>query len=431
MRSYLEHILGSFYAATGWNVDNHYANLTASSRDLLDFELPSGFILNVSSLPTGSSASSGTLKNLGGVVDGAISYFYSSPQNILLENKLRSESVDLTDFLCGYHQLHLPEPAEDPVYREMWRGGRRVDSKYSLLYGKLYLPGNTLESMLIRQFTPTDQIVVSAVSDKRIQNGGALMAQLQHNSGRWCSEMIYSSHEALLGFRGLYNFSVDSHLPELPSGIASIPGLSASSLLFQPQQSWFSAGGEIYYGALNKAAGVSIGLRYATTSSLVGTPTTTTFTLNPVMGQMSVAYAVQASTSTSFASRFDFNAFSYESNLTLGFELWKNKNSRDEIDDFIVSAPAITDRSGDQSEAKTETPETLQPEVTAEGADTTQPISMIDDSVWKIRVATDSPSVRLLWEGRIKAFLFSVGADISLHRDQGMKTFGLELQYAA
>lgn len=258
------------------------------------------------------------------------------------------------------------------------------------------------------------------------------MTQLQHNSGRWCSEMIYSSHEALIGFRGLYNFAVDSHLPELPLGVSSIPGISGSSAssLFQLQQSWFSAGGEIYYGALNKAAGVSVGLRYATSSSFVNTPTTTTLTLNPVMGQLSVAYAVQATNSTSFASRFDFNAFSYESNLTLGCELWRHKNRDSKVDVFtgLESNNTAVEK---KDATKPPSPAQKSSEYSEFATTTSQPPSLIDESVWKLRVATDSPSVRLLWEGRMKAFLFSVGAEAGLRADQGVKTFGLELQYAA
>ncbi|KAK9361177.1 hypothetical protein V1504DRAFT_390582 [Lipomyces starkeyi] len=411
MHSYLDHILESFYAATNWNVENQYANLTASSRELLDFSLPSGFILNVSALSSPASASSYSVKNLSGIVDGAISYFYCAPNNLLLSNRLSTDDVDLTKVLCGYRLLKTPESPEDPKYREVWLGGKRVDAKNTLLYGKLYMPNNTLEAMYIRQMSPTDQVVISAVSDARLRNGGTMMTQIQKNTGKWCSEFIYSTDEALLGLRGLYNFGFDSKLSD-PSS-----------------QPFLSAGGEIYYGVFNKAAGVSTGLRYTTSSAYVNTPMTMTVTLNPIMGQLSATYAVKSTTNTTFASRLDFNAFSYESDLTLGCELWKRSPANPTATEADVANPPR------QSQASILPHEYLQTRQT-EGATKTkdpEPIkrTFVDEAVWKARVSTSSPTVRLLWEGRIKAFLFSFGTEIDVRPGQGVKTFGLELQYAS
>ncbi|KAK9468534.1 hypothetical protein V1512DRAFT_259724 [Lipomyces arxii] len=392
MHSYLEHILESFNVATGWNADNQYSNLTASSRDLLDFSLPSGFILNVSALSSGSSASSYSIKNLGGIVDGAASYFYCSPDHLLDDNKLSTENVDLIQVLRGYHVLQPPAAPEDAKFREVWHRGRRVDSKNSILYGKMYLPTNTLEALYIRQISPINQIVVSTVSDARLRNGGTMMIQLQRNTGKWCSEFLYSTDEALFGLRGLYNFGFDAEAP--------------------PQQSWLSAGGEIYYGVFNKAPGVSSGLRYTTISAYTNTPMTMTVTLNPIMGQISASYAVMSTTNTTFASRYDFNAFSYESDLTLGCELWKRRPS-----DRSEPIESITEVRDDVSST------------VLTGQEHTHMFS--DEAVWKARMSTSSPTIRLLWEGRMKAFVFSVGSEVDLRPGQGLKSFGVELQYAS
>ncbi|KAK9365924.1 hypothetical protein V1509DRAFT_631471 [Lipomyces kononenkoae] len=409
MHSYLDHILESFYEATNWNADNQYANLTATSRELLDFSLPSGFILNVSALSSPVSASSYSVKNLGGIVDGAISYFYCAPDNLLSSNRLSTSDVDLTKVLGGYRLLRTPKAPEDPKYKEIWLGGKRVDAKNTMLYGKLYMPTNTLEAMYIRQITPTDQVLISAVSDSRLRNGGTMMTQIQKNTGKWCSEFIYSTDEALLGLRGLYNFGYDSKLSDL-------------------SQSFLSAGGEIYYGVFNKAAGVSTGLRYTTSSAYVNnTPMTMTVTLNPIMGQLSATYAVKSATNTTFASRLDFNAFSYESDLTLGCELWKRSAANPTANDADF-AP----REQETSTLSSELAPTTQPECTTKSADSESPDrTFLDEAVWKARVSTSSPTVRLLWEGRIKAFLFSLGAEIDVRPGQGVKTFGVELQYAS
>ncbi|KAK9239292.1 hypothetical protein V1525DRAFT_398377 [Lipomyces kononenkoae] len=410
MHSYLDHILESFYAKTNWNADNQYANLTATSRELLDFALPSGFILNVSALSSPASASSYSVKNLGGIVDGAISYFYCAPDNLLSSNRLSTDVVDLTKVLCGYRPLKTPKAPEDPKYKEIWLGGKRVDAKNTLLYGKLYMPSNTLEAMYIRQISPTDQVLISAVSDARLRNGGTMMTQIQKNTGRWCSEFIYSTDEALLGIRGLYNFGYDSKLSD------------------QSTQSFLSAGGEIYYGVFNKAAGVSTGLRYTTSSAYVNnTPMTMTVTLNPIMGQLSATYAVKSATNTTFASRLDFNAFSYESDLTLGCELWKHSAANPTAPD-----PDFVAREQDALMMPSEHAPTSHTESSAKNAESeSAKRTFVDEAVWKARVSTSSPTIRLLWEGRIKAFLFSLGAEIDVRPGQGVQTFGVELQYAS
>ncbi|KAJ8101193.1 hypothetical protein POJ06DRAFT_90701 [Lipomyces tetrasporus] len=411
MHSYLEHILESFYAATNWNAENQYSNLTASSRELLDFSLPTGFILNVSALSSPASASSYSVKNLSGIVDGAISYFYCAPNNLLSSSRLSTDDVELTKVLCGYRPVKLPEAPEDPKYREIWLGGKRIDIKNTLLYGKLYLPNNILEAMYIRQLSPTDQIVISAVSDSRLRNGGTMMTQIQKNAGKWCSEFIYSTDEALLGLRGLYNFGFDSKLSESSS------------------QSLLSAGGEIYYGVFNKAAGVSTGLRYATSSAYVSTPMTMTVTLNPIMGQLSATYAVKSTTNTTFASRLDFNAFSYESDLTLGCELWKRSPSNPTaVSEDLLKQPLQSEESLLPSEA-VEKGQSERSTIEKDSREDTK--TFVDEAVWKARVSTSSPTIKLLWEGRVKAFLFSLGAEIDVRPGQGVKTFGLELQYAS
>ncbi|KAK9453174.1 hypothetical protein V1511DRAFT_505845 [Dipodascopsis uninucleata] len=396
MHSYLEHILESFHTATGWNIENHYANLTATSRDLLDFSLPSGFTIDISALSSGSTASSCSLTNLSGVVNGSLSYFYCSPQDLLTPMKLQTDKVDLTETFSSFRSLRPVNIPEEAKYREVWRGGRRIDVKNTLLYGKMYLPSNTLEALYIKQFTPSSQIMISSVSDVRLRNGGTMMAQLQKNVGRWCGELIYSTDEALLGLRGLYNFGPDSR-----SGVST-------------GQSQLSAGGELYYCAMNKAGGISTGLRYNTLSAYAHTPMTMTLTLNPLMGNLSTTFAVQSTKFTAFASRYDFNVYSYESNLTLGCELWKRPERPISSKRLRSKRRSIQNKDKEQQQATDDSSK-----------------SFVDELICKIRVSTNSPGVRLLWEGRVKAFIFSFGTDLELVPGSGIKSFGLELQYAS
>jgi len=128
---------------------------------------------------------------------------------------------------------------------------------------------------------------------------------------------------------------------------------------------------------------VSTGLRYSTLPEHPGIPLTMTLTLNPLMGHLSATYAVRAGESAAFASRFEFNMFSYESDIVLGAEVWRHKGE--------------------------------------EGM----------EGVLKAKV-TQNGSLGLLWEGRIKELLFSVGGLVDFRRKEGvMKVLGVEVAYSS
>lgn len=136
----------------------------------------------------------------------------------------------------------------------------------------------------------------------------------------------------------------------------------------------FSAGAELFLSTAEKSAGLSTGVRFTTlpeaaedafvtsdainagsmssssspladggalsspgrTSGLSGVsgsnhsvvappsqpPTTITATLNPMMGHLSTAYATRIGRDVVACSRYDFNVYSYESQLTVGGEYW-------------------------------------------------------------------------------------------------------------
>lgn len=47
-----------------------------------------------------------------------------------------------------------------------------------LLYGRIFLPTNVMEALMVRRFSPVSQLLVSSVSDSRIKNGGAVSSIL-------------------------------------------------------------------------------------------------------------------------------------------------------------------------------------------------------------------------------------------------------------
>ncbi|KAF3910800.1 hypothetical protein ABW20_dc0102991 [Dactylellina cionopaga] len=406
MLGFMDYVQKSFYLATKWDEDNSYANMNATARALLDFPTPKGLKMNLSSLSSPNFATSYSMASLG-VVDGSVSYLYSSRT---LDNVLNSGTVELKDAVSGYRDLNDIAKPDDARDWEIWKGGVRVDrrgtccwlaSADTLLYGRMYLPASTLEALYLTRLAPTRQLKISAVSNSRLPNGGTILALLQQDNGKWSSEYLYSTDVALIGVRGLYNFGLDPR-KALPKTTAPLDPRKIAGR--------FSAGAEFYYGILNKSGGVSTGFRYTTLPSNTGSPLTMTLTVNPLMGHFQASYAVKAGRRAVFCSRYDFNIYSYESDLVLGCELWRRKPT--------VSA-------AEAAGTETAVHETWQPDAFSTAIEKDANVT----GVLKARI-TQSFNIGLLWEGRFKQLLFSLGSNIDLkRRDQPFRTVGIEIQY--
>lgn len=107
--------------------------------------------------------------------------------------------------------------------------------------------------------------------------------------------------------------------------------------------------------------------------------------------------------------------YSYESDLSVGCELWRRRSKE--------SLPAATVGDLDNmtgNERRAQEKEEEEEEIKENFA-----------GVLKARFSQNL-GIGLLWEGRIKHLLFSVGASIDLkRRDQPFKAVGLELQYSS
>ncbi|KAG0211846.1 Mitochondrial distribution and morphology protein 10 [Mortierella sp. GBA30] len=226
---------------------------------------------------------------------------------------------------------------------------------------------------------------------------------------------------------------------------------------------YWSAGAEIYYSATEKLGGVSTGLRYRTLPPLVPTPSssisdvnaspissanetevsapnyptstapeyhqnyipiTVTHTLNPIMGHFSSSYAAQVHPDLGLCSRFDFNLYSYDSELTAGVEWWirerKGTNTEQESpsDPFpkTIGVPDLP------------SPSSTTPITAGQDLEERQPIV----GVIKARLGVQS-GLAIMWEGRFNKLLFSlgfVGRVFSPHAQAPIvKSVGLEIQY--
>jgi len=284
-----------------------------------------------------------------------------------------------------------------------------------LLYGRLYLPGSTLEALYLRRISPTRLLRLNGVSDSTLHSGGAILAQLQNDYGKYTTEYLYSTDSMLLGFRGLYNFGYDPRHPEQQ------PTTRVPAHPWDHQSGRLSAGGEFYFSPINKSGGVSTGLRFTTLPVHTGFPYTMTLTVNPLMGNLTSSYAVKAGKNLALCSRFDFNVYSYESDVTVGLEIWRRDASTAWAKKLL--------RPGWVSEPR----EGLQPAVAGDRLVSSDFVAPQDDArgVLKARVGIDGKAA-LLWEGRVKELLVSLGAGFDLKRkDQMLASVGLEVSYSS
>jgi distribution and morphology protein 10 len=313
------------------------------------------------------------------------------------------------------------------------------------LYGRLYLPQSLLEGLVVRRFTPALQVQLSAVSERSLRNGGTLLGLVQYDKGKYGVEGLASTDGGLLGVRGLYNFGGDA------SSVAACPPASAANgdnngngQVTERERIYgrFSAGGEVYYGTLNKSGGMSLGARFATLPAHPGTPLTATLTINPLMGNINATYAVLAKEYCSLATRMEFNVYSYESEWAVGMELWSNRrpagfllgadpNSRPEPDH---ESPRRKERSfqakmewrldDDQPEAELGAPKTKEEPAAAGSKEEYK-------GVLKARL-DQNLRIGLLWEGRVKSLIFSLGTGVDMRKlGEPFRSLGLEIQYSS
>jgi mitochondrial distribution and morphology protein 10 len=142
-----------------------------------------------------------------------------------------------------------------------------------------------------------------------------------------------------------------------------------------------------------------------------------TVSVNPLMGNLSTTYAVKAGSNLTLCSRFDFNVYSYESDLVLGCELWRHRRKSPLGEAVIVGlegGPMV------DTTKKSNAIASLGP-------------AKDENVVGVLKARVDQNlKIGLLWEGRIKDLLFSLGSSVDLkHGDQPFRAIGLQLQYSS
>ncbi|EPS32369.1 hypothetical protein PDE_07329 [Penicillium oxalicum 114-2] len=449
MLDFMDYVQLSFAEATNWNTDNSYSALTTTAQSILEFETPERFRVRLSSLSTPHFATSYSLGTVG-LLDGSVSYLFSTVP--LYNTPSRSALIPLRKISPGYRQV---QPPEAPVLAWGWNSlledvnipglysGKRsttgtqkdglqtsedaAQRKATLLHASLHLPSpTTLYALFLRRLSPTTQLSLAVCSTRgppmsKSAPQASMLAQLSHDTGKYCHEYLFSTDNALFGWRGLWNFGADPRYAP-----ANAP----------PRLSLLSAGAEAYYSPVSSIIGMSTGLRFSTlpaatqapsasssSSSIQPTPISTfpytlTLTLTPITGSLSTTYSLRASPNLSLSSRFGFNVYSWESEMVAGCELWRRsrKTTTPPEDDGLEWArrkmrlyDSLTPLSGSQSDPLHVSDPLQSASVTGSEADSQG--DEASDSVIKLRV-DQSWNVRLLWEGRVKELLVSAGVGL-------------------
>lgn len=386
-----------------------FANITATSQALLDFAVPNGGKLDVTSQPTEHLASSMTLLNYG-YINGSLAYLYSSAR---LNNTLGTKDISLQDAIAGFRNIE-PYIPNTTVRRRKNASGPVL--RPSLLYGRMYFPGNALEAMVIKRISTLTQLLLKCISNPLLNNNGILIVYLQDNTPKSSREFIYLTNESLFGFRCLYNF-----------------GKSSKALLTVPKfdNSVVSVGAELWYAALTMSPGFSTAVRYSTRSTYTGKPLTMTIACNPILGHISSTYNVKTLVSSTVCSKYDFNWFSYASNLSVGFELYNSKKPRP-IQSLPRSQPIHHDElapiedTPDISDEKPTPSDLFRPHYHQGHYHDIQAHTAMADfqnlvneskfsSVIKGAASLSDQIVKFLWVGRYKDFLVSAGVKMGLN----------------
>ncbi|EAU84591.1 MDM10 [Coprinopsis cinerea okayama7 len=451
MHPFASYVLRTYYKATGWNEDNLYANLTRSSNAVLDFTVPRGLHFTVSKSPNPLFKTTYSMTAMPSL-SGSLGYIFTSCDlNVLSSGTVRFK--DMLDRFKVYDQPRRPEGKE-----EEWLAGERVDTRDYLLYGRFYLPSGRLDALYSTRLSPTVQLSVAAISDpisgtpvdgRRRTDPSNIMLNLQHDVGKWCTEYTYSAEDSMWGVRFLHNFGrLAPSSWETTNGEngtnTSAPGNASNSRAGVKRvdeedavegglRGRVSVGAELYFSAKERSAGVSTGIRFSTmpdatppsaqipppspftpdpttsgpSPALLNPrpypqpPTTITALFNPMLGHIQSAYTARVSRDLALATRFDFNVYSYDSEWTMGAEWWLRRSPRSSTD------------SGEEGAEKPSYP---------------SPLGEVHGVV-KARASTNN-DVSLMWEGRIRQMLVSLGvvSDLS-SRAKPIKAIGIEVSY--
>lgn len=491
----MEFVQQCFYSSTGWSWDNTYEHILDTPRNLLHFPIPSGVSLVASNRNTANNYSSLEISQLDRL-QGSLSYL--------------STSTNLHKYYKSSHLLPLARVLQG--YRDIVdeKNGYSDVPSY-LLYGKMYFPSQFLEGMFIKQFSANYQLITKFVNTPKLnklsQPTSIFTFYLQRKSDNCSQDFIYSTREHLLGFRCLYHFKIANPGSQLVSGEKTLNPSRTSSY-----PSTFSSGCELWYAAGSVSPGVSIAARYSTYidsfkylmnslpmyspqadtnrstyystlhtengNKLVSSipyaissihPLTFTLAANPLLGTFESTYAIKSEMhykrnlqnedpnnltfskmGVVFSSKYEFNIYSYQSDLIIGTQILRSKIYKSSEND---SSTAETSKEGNgipeylkisphnvvykvsEDEYTEKNKASILSQPSSLNSNMKQETNTEEDefiSSFKVSGSPTKKNVRFVWEGKFYDWFVSSGAAIDFDKT-GPKVlkYGIEFSFNA
>ncbi|QID77873.1 Mitochondrial distribution and morphology protein 10 [Saccharomyces pastorianus] len=410
----MDQVLRAFYQSTHWSTQNSYEDITATSRTLLDFRIPSAIHLQISNKSTPNTFNSLDFSTRSRI-NGSLSYLYSDAQQ--LEKFMRnSTDIPLQDATETYRQLQPNLNFSVSSGNTLSSDNTTVDNdkkllhdskfvKKSLYYGRMYYPSSDLEAMIIKRLSPQTQFMLKGVSSFK-ESLNVLTCYFQRDSHRNLQEWIFSTSDLLCGYRVLHNF-------------LTTPSKFNTSLY---NNSSLSLGAEFWLGLVSLSPGCSTTLRYYTHSTNTGRPLTLTLSWNPLFGHISSTYSAKTGTNSTFCAKYDFNLYSIESNLSFGATKLLHENVPD-LNSAVNDIPSTLDIPvhkqkllNDLTYAFSSSLRKIDEERSTIEKFDNKINSSIFTSVWKLSTSLRDKTLKLLWEGKWRGFLISAGTELVFTR---------------
>ncbi|KAI8828724.1 hypothetical protein BJ741DRAFT_625382 [Chytriomyces cf. hyalinus JEL632] len=263
-----------------------YSDMCVAARTVVAFNPPSSATISV-----GKSVSS-KLKSaysIGIPSVRSVGFLYTS-HDLLLASRHRPESMSIFErevvSPCGENSV--PESV-DPSASTVAPESRDQRPDYnSIAYGRIF-EDYRLEALVAQTLGKKDIVIASGISAWSPEKPSHIEAQYIHKEKDWCADVTYSSVDSVIG---------------------------TSCMVKVPYTNW-SAGGEVIYTHSERSGGISCGAKW-NKSHGGGVNSILTFLSNPMMGFLNTTYTSTIRKNWVMTTSYDFNTYSYNSDLAVG-----------------------------------------------------------------------------------------------------------------
>lgn len=422
----MQNIINEWYRCNNWYSLDSYENVWDYSNDLLKFDIPSAWHLSI--MNRSSQFSYNTLDMIRyNKIIGSMSYLYTDKAGLHIDNSIQMPLQNIVQTMQWF-----PNKFEQRKNKQSDHTDEHSDSS-SLYYGRLYYPTAKLEAMFLHNWYNKWQIVTRWISDPQILSNWSITLRKQNASNantvqEWC----YSNVDSLFGYRFLHS-------------LRTTPSRFNNSLYMNSN---LSCGAEFWLSGNTLNPGCSTTLRYLTHSANTGRPIVVLLSWNPIFGHLATSYSAHVLKNLKLGTRYDFNLYSLQSNLSLGLEFWnksakngneieKNRNHHLSLKDTYIPTQIMINQN-DKEFGRTDNDyityifqnslNQIDNEKFLINNFKRNWVNEKFNSVWKLSTSLLEKDINLLWQGKWNGFILSIGTKLSLNTLQETK-IGIKIQY--